>query len=80
MNLFHSALRSTNKFIHNWQMFNRIKIFIQESRRELRRVNWPTRQETKRYTLFVIGLSLVVASFLGLLDFIFVYILENVLI
>ena len=61
-------------------MFNRIKIFIQESRRELRRVNWPTRQETKRYTLFVIGLSLVVASFLGLLDFIFVYILENVLI
>lgn len=61
-------------------MFNRIKIFIQESRRELQRVNWPTRQETKRYTLFVIGLSLVVASFLGLLDFIFVYILENILI
>jgi preprotein translocase subunit SecE len=53
-------------------MFEKIKIFLQESRQELRRVNWPTRQETIRYTLFVIILSVGLAIFLGILDYIFV--------
>jgi len=58
-------------------MFGRIKTFFEESRRELKRVNWPSRQETTRYTLFVIGFSIVVAIFLGVLDFIFIQILER---
>jgi preprotein translocase subunit SecE len=40
-------------------------------------VNWPTRQETTRYTIFVIGFSLATAVFLGLLDFIFLQGLER---
>lgn len=57
-------------------MFARIKKFLDESRQELKRVNWPSKDETKRYTLFVIGFSLVFAAFLGLLDFIFLHALE----
>lgn len=52
-------------------MFQSIKLYFQESWTELRRVNWPTRQETLQMTIIVIGFSLLVAAFLGLLDFLF---------
>jgi len=58
-------------------MFQRLKNFLQEAKQEFKRINWPSRQETIRYTLFVIGFSLVVAVFLGLLDFIFLYLLDK---
>ena len=45
--------------------------FLKEVRLEMKKVNWPTRKETIRYTLIVIGVSVVVAAFLGSLDFIF---------
>lgn len=35
---------------------------------ELRRVTWPTRQETMRLTLMVISVSIVIGIFLGLVD------------
>ncbi|MEW6617600.1 MAG: preprotein translocase subunit SecE [Patescibacteria group bacterium] len=52
-------------------MFERINIFLQESRQELKRVNWPTRAETVRYTLFVVGFSIGIAVLLGIIDFAF---------
>ncbi len=52
-------------------MFNRIKNFFNESRTEIRHVNWPTRDEAIRLTAVVIGLSLVLAAFLGLSDYAF---------
>ncbi len=61
-------------------MSNRIKTFLQDSRQELKRVNWPTRNETAKYTLFVIAFSVLVAVFLGILDFGFMQILENLVI
>lgn len=54
-----------------------IPTFLKEARTELRKVNWPTRQETIKYTLIVIGMSVVVAIILGALDFIFVQILNR---
>ncbi|KKW12401.1 MAG: Preprotein translocase, SecE subunit [Candidatus Jorgensenbacteria bacterium GW2011_GWB1_49_9] len=60
-------------------MFAKLKTFLLESRQELKRVNWPSRQETVRYTLFVIGLSIGLALFLGLLDFIFIKILQKLI-
>lgn len=60
-------------------MFAKLKSYIQESRQEFRRVNWPTREETIRLTLIVIGMSLVVAFFLGALDFLFQSFLEQFL-
>lgn len=52
-------------------MFAKIIAFFKEVRLEMKKVNWPTRQETLKYTLLVIGVSLVIAAFLGGIDFIF---------
>lgn len=52
-------------------MFERLKLFLQESRRELSRVNWPTREETMRLTGVVVAISLIIAIFLGAFDYIF---------
>jgi len=57
-------------------MFDRIITFLKEVRLELKKVNWPTREEAMRYTLIVIGVSLAVAAFLGALDFIFTRLLN----
>jgi len=61
-------------------MFNKITTFLKEVRLEMKKVNWPTRQETIKYTLLVIGVSLSVAIFLGGIDFIFTAILNKFLI
>ena len=45
--------------------------FLKEVKIELKKVNWPTKKESVRYTLIVIGVSLGVAFFLGFFDFIF---------
>lgn len=60
-------------------MGEKIRTFFQESRQELKRVNWPSKQETIRYTTFVVVFSLVFAVFLGVLDFGFVYALEKII-
>jgi len=52
-------------------MLNKITTFLKEVRLEMKKVNWPTREETIRYTLIVIGISVAVAIFLGGLDFVF---------
>ncbi len=43
------------------------------------KVKWPTRSDTLNYTIIVIGVSLAVAAFLGVLDFIFTYLFNNVI-
>jgi preprotein translocase subunit SecE len=55
----------------------KIQTYFKEVFIEMKKVNWPTRQETLRYTLIVIGISLGVAIYLGGLDFIFTRILNN---
>ena len=57
-------------------MFTKVSAFLQESKQELLRVNWPSRQETMRLTLVVVAVSLLVAIFLGALDFAFTQLLE----
>jgi len=49
--------------------------FLRETRDELKKVVWPTRQETIRLTMVVIVVSLLVGLFLGGLDFLFVKIM-----
>ncbi len=56
-----------------------IKSFLNESRQELKRVNWPRKEETTRYTIFVIVLSVGLAAFLGILDYMFLQILQHVI-
>ncbi len=57
----------------------RITTFLKEVRTELSKVSWPTKKQMVSYTLIVIGLSLFIALFLGLLDFIFEFILNKFL-
>jgi preprotein translocase subunit SecE len=52
-------------------MFNKITTFLKEVQLEMKKVNWPTREQTIRYTLMVIGVAAAVAIFLGSFDFIF---------
>ena len=43
--------------------------FIREVRVEMAKVVWPTKEQLVRYTFVVIVFSLVMAAFLGALDF-----------
>jgi len=58
-------------------MFSKAVTFLKEVKLEVRKVNWPTRRQTIRYTLIVLGISLVIAMFLGGLDFLFTMLLEK---
>jgi preprotein translocase subunit SecE len=57
-------------------MFNKIITFLKEVQLEIKKVNWPTREETIKYTLIVIAVSLAVAIFLGGFDFLFTTLLN----
>ena len=48
---------------------NPVAQFVRESRIELRKVVWPTRQEATRLTLVVIGVSAGVGLVLGGFDY-----------
>ena len=58
----------------------KIITFLKEVKVELKKVNWPTKQETVKYTLIVIGVSFAVAIFLGGLDFIFTWLISKFII
>lgn len=49
-------------------MFNPIQ-FLKEVKSELTKVVWPSRSETLKVTFAVIGLSVAVAIFLGIVDY-----------
>jgi len=53
------------------KIFQKLLTFLNEVRMEMKKINWPTKKQTIRYTLIVIGVSVAVAAFLGGLDFIF---------
>jgi len=50
---------------------NSLLRYLRETRGELRKVTWPTRQESQRLTAIVLAVTALMALFLGLLDFIF---------
>jgi len=45
--------------------------YINGTRAELRKVTWPTQEETKNLTGIIVVVTLAMAIFLGLLDYIF---------
>lgn len=63
--------RAVSLYSNNIGMIERIKQFFSEARQEWRHVNWPTRREATYLTVIVIGLSLILAAFLGAFDYIF---------
>jgi len=59
------------------KIFTKITTFLKEVRLEMKKVNWPSRQETIRKTLVVIGISVAIATFLGAIDFILTTLLNK---
>jgi len=52
-------------------IFTKTKDYFVESFAEMRKVNWPGKKQTTNYSLLVIGLSLGMAAFFGILDYVF---------
>jgi preprotein translocase subunit SecE len=51
--------------------------YINETKGELRHVNWPSKAQTINYTLIVIVISVATSVFLSVFDGIFVKLLEK---
>ena len=50
---------------------SKLSNYLQESVAEMKKVTWPTKKETTNYTILVVAVSLGVAIFLGVLDYLF---------
>ncbi len=53
--------------------------FFREVSSELRKVTWPTREQTVNLTLLVIAVSLIVGFVLGAVDWVFLQIIDKML-
>lgn len=53
--------------------------YFRDVRAEMKHVSWPSRPLVVAYTLVVIGVSAAVAIYLGLLDYIFRLIIEQII-
>ncbi len=60
-------------------MFKKFTTYIKNSFVELKKVSWPTEKQTINNTLLVVGISLAVAIFLGLIDFLLTKILQLII-
>lgn len=58
---------------------SKITEYLNETKTELKHVIWPNRRQTIFYTFMVIILSVLVAYYLGIFDFIFSKGLEKVI-
>ncbi len=58
---------------------SKITEYLKETRAELKHVIWPSRSQTLYYTLIVIVLSVLIAYYLGVFDFIFSRGLEKII-
>jgi preprotein translocase subunit SecE len=50
---------------------NVIISYLKETRAELRKVHWPSQQEARMLTLIVLAVTIAMAAFLGILDYVF---------
>ncbi|MFQ5813307.1 MAG: preprotein translocase subunit SecE [Anaerolineae bacterium] len=48
--------------------------YFKDTRAELRKVSWPTRQEALNLTLIVVAFTISMAALLGIIDYIFAWV------
>lgn len=58
---------------------NKLINYIIESKKELKKVVWPSKKEVTQHTILVIIISLVVAAFIGLSDYILNFIISSII-
>jgi preprotein translocase subunit SecE len=54
----------------------KVNIFFKEVWVEMKRVSWLSQKNVLRYTLIVLGSTIIVAAFLGGLDYIFTSVIK----
>ena len=57
----------------------KVTTYINEVIREIKKVTWPSKKQTQNMTLLVIGVSLAVGLYIGLLDTIFQKLMANII-
>jgi preprotein translocase SecE subunit len=60
-------------------MMSKISNYLAETKEELKHVSWPTRRQTIIFTILVIAISVGVAAYLGLFDYLFSLGLKNII-
>jgi len=50
---------------------SQITNYLKDTAAELKRVSWPTNKQNVIYTVLVVGISIVVAIYIGVFDFLF---------
>jgi preprotein translocase subunit SecE len=58
---------------------NAVIKYLKETRAELKKVNWPSRQEATNLTLIVIAVTAFMALLLGFIDYLFSKLFELIL-
>jgi preprotein translocase subunit SecE len=58
---------------------NRLVRYFKETRTEVRKVVWPTRRQATNLTLIVLGVTMAMSVFLGVLDYVFQRALDLIL-
>jgi preprotein translocase subunit SecE len=58
----------------------RLLDYIRETKGEMKHVSWPTKKQAIAFTVIVVAISIIVAFYLGLFDFIFSFLLEQVVV
>lgn len=53
--------------------------YLNEVSEEVKKVTWPSRQQTMDMTVLVVGVSLLIGVYIGALDFLFQELLAKVL-
>jgi len=57
----------------------RLKAYIKETRAEIGRVTWPTREQALRLTGIVLAVTAALAAFLALIDYVFAWFIARVM-
>ena len=60
-------------------MLQKIQEFFKEVSVELKKVSWPTRQQTLNATVVVIAVSFIVAFFLGIVDIVLARVVGSIM-
>ncbi len=58
---------------------SRIGNYVRDTAAEMKHVKWPTQKQAFVYTALVIGVSAIVAVYLGVVDFLFTELLNIVI-
>ncbi len=56
---------------------NKIKQFLKEVRQEVKKVAWPKKEDTIKYSAMVLAASIIVAAYLGGIDYLVTNVLER---